>query len=189
MTGIPSSLNDVEDMIKVLDKEEGEKANALFFNTEASISVDKMLAQENVDKGGAGWGSFENKETFIKFGFDGWAFGGYEFYKKTWSLLNDPTGLSVENTGPTGAIHGILMPLGTVRTKTGYNSELSGGTSQPIRYLTLIYKEGNGISRDRSTHFYGRRFGDSTLDATGVDILSENGMILAGANKWMIFEG
>ena len=189
MTGLPASLADIDEIIKVLDKQSGEKSNGLFITTEASLALDNTIAKENMDSGGAGWGSFDNKESFIKFGFEGFSRGGYEFYKKTWKLLNDVTGLSVENTGEKGAIHGILMPLGTIKAQTGYNSSLSGKPIEHMKYLTLLYKEGNGINRKRQTIFYGRRFGNGREDITGVDILSETGLCLAGANRWMLFKG
>lgn len=189
MTGIPSSLDDMDEVIKVLDKESGEKSNGLFLTLEASLSLDNTIADANVDRGGAGWGSFDNKATAVKFGFDGWMRGGYEFYKKTWRLLNDVTGLSVENTGTAGAIHGIMMPFGTVKVQTGYNSSLSGTPVRSIKYLTLLHKEGNGLNRNRSTIFYGRRWGNGRKDVTGVDILSETGLCLAGANRWFAFVG
>lgn len=189
MTGMPASLADIDEIIKVLDKQSGEKSNGLFLTTEASLLLDNTIADENVNRNGAGWGSFDNKEAVVKFGFDGFIRGGYEFYKKTWRLLNDTTGLSVENTGAKGAIHGILMPLGTVKVQSGYNSSLSGNPVEHMKYLTLLYKEGNGISRKRQAVFYGRRFNNGLEDVTGVDILSETGLCLAGANRWMLFNG
>lgn len=187
--GIPQSLDEWGAVIKYLNKEGGEKSNCLWTNVDSSMAIDKIIANENYAKGGAGWGSFDNKEMAVKFGFDGFMFGGYEFYKKTWKLLDDPAGVSPENTGELGEIKGILMPMGGIRIQTGYNSSLSGALPPVIKYLTLLHKEGDGISRKRQTTFYGARVGNGREDVTGVDLLSERGLLLAGANRWGIFEG
>lgn len=187
--GMPQTLDEWTAIIKYLNKENGEKSNCLWLNVESNMLLDKMIAQENYDKGGAGWGAFDNKEMAVKFGFDSFMLGGYEFYKKTWNFLDDQAGISQENTGTLGEIRGILMPMGGIRVQTGYNSSLSGALPPVIKYLTLLYKEGDGISRRRRTTFYGARFNNGRDDVTGVDLTSERGLLLAGANRWGIFEG
>jgi hypothetical protein len=183
--GSPSTMADIDDIIMALDAEQGEKSNALFLKTEVSLAIDDLLAAENAEKNGAGWGCFANKDTAIKFGFDSFMRGGYNFYKCTWNLLNDPTG-----AGQLADVHGILMPIGQVRVKTGYNDSLSGDSEiTKINYLNLLYKAGNGDNRKKQITVYGRKVQNGRDDVTGIDITSETGLILCGANRWMLMQG
>lgn len=190
VTGIPETMDDWISVCKYLDKEEGEKRNMLFTTTDMSFAIDKMLADMGQGRATPDWGSFENNASMFKnLGFDGFGLGGYEFMKKSWKLLNDATGLSPESLGVGGVINGMLMPAGSVSTQIGTNAGLVGAETKRVKYLNVLYKAGNGIDRRLQTGFYGSRMNNGTEDVTGVTLLSEASLLLAGANRWMLFKG
>lgn len=192
MEGTISGLTDVESIIKRLDMVNGEKYNVLYLDTETSLSIDKWLGSV----GGAysaSWGYFENKDDMIKFGFDAFKMGGYEFYKTTWKMLKDPTALNPMNFAPSKQVHGIMIPMGNTVIQTGYNGDLSGETwSQNAPYITKLYKEMPGYSRELVTHFHGSQMVPDSTDTTdvfGINWLSEWGIRAIGMKKWLILEG
>lgn len=189
--GLISGTTDVESIIKRLDRVNGEKYNMMYLSTEASLEIDKWMA--NVGVNGPTWGYFDNSTEIIKFGFDGFQMGGYEFYKSTWKMLKDPTALNPENFAPENQIHGIMVPLGNTSIKTGYNGDLSGEAyTQSAPYITKLFKEMPGYSRELVTHFHGSQMVPDSTDTTdvfGINWLSEWGIRCVGLKKWTIFEG
>lgn len=187
--GVPKTMADWRSLVKRMDKVSGERYNSIFCDTDTSLAIDDMIATANKDMMTPGWGIFDNKERAVDFGFDAFRMGGYEFYKQTWKVLNDPTALAAENLGDANAIHGIMMPMGSIAAQTGYTDQLTNGEPERIDYLTYLYKEKPGYSRKLQTTFYGAASGNGRDDIMGIDWLSERGLLLAGAVKWFIFEG
>lgn len=189
ISGVPSALTDWEEIVKLLDKVQGESYNALFCTTEFSLNIDNMLANANrYNENTQNWGAFDNKESAIQFGFDSFSIGGKTFYKSTWKVLTDPTALAPENFSEASAIHAIMMPMGSVNVKGGYQSALSEQPAQHLNYLNILYRAGNGYDRYLVTKPYGDTPGD-TRDIIGISWLSETGAMLVAANRWGIFEG
>lgn len=193
-SGVVGSTTDVESIVKRLDRVNGEKYNMMYLSTEASLSIDKWIGSVGGNAAPT-WGYFGNDKDFLKFGFDGFSMGGYEFYKSTWKLLKDPTVLNPDNFPEDKQVHGIMMPLGNIVAQTGYNGDLSGNTTTArVPYITMLYKEMPGYSRKLVTTFHGSQrvpsqVGTDTNDLFGIDWLSEWGIRAMGLKRWMIFEG
>lgn len=190
--GLISSTEDIESLIKRLDKVNGEKYNMMYLSTDASLAIDKFLASVGGNSAPT-WGYFDNDKRVIKFGFEGFRMGGYEFYKSTWKLLKDPTVLNPDNFAPENQIHGVMIPLGNAVINTGYNGDLSGETrSINAPYITMLYKSMPGYNRKWVTHFHGSQMVPDSTDTTdvfGINWLTEWGLRCVGLKKWAIFEG
>ena len=189
VAGAPTTLADWEEIVKLIDKVQGESYNALFCTTEFSLGVDNMLANANrYNENTQNWGAFSNKDAAISFGFDSFSIGGKTFYKNTWKVLTDPTALAPENFSDASAIHALMMPMGNINVKGGYQSSLSQSPVESVNYLNILYRAGNGHNRMLVTKPYGDTPGD-TRDIIGISWLSEMGAMLVAANRWAIFEG
>lgn len=189
VAGMPTTLADWEDIVKMIDKVQGESYNAIFCTTDFALTTDHMLANANrYSENTQNWGAFSNKDNAIQFGFDSFSIGGKTFYKNTWKVLTDPTALAPENFSASSVINGLMMPMGNINVKGGYQSALSESPVQSVNYLNTLYRAGNGYNRLLVTKPYGDTPGD-TRDIIGISWLTERGVMLVAANRWAIFEG
>lgn len=182
--GIPSTMQDFDDILNRLDKEGSIAENTLFINRSFSLSIDDMLAAQNsYGVGGTSYGLFDNdKEMALNLGFTGFRRGSYDFYKTDWKYLNDAT-LRGGIVG--GVVNGVMVPAGTMSV---YDQVIGKNLKRP--FLHVRYRQSETENRRYKTWMTGSAGGaqTSSLDAMEVHFLSERALCTLGANNFFIFE-
>jgi len=181
-TGSIAARTDLEELIKVLDKEGAIQENVLFVNRTKSFEIDNVLAaQNNSGASTSSYGLFDNDEEMaISLGFKGFNLG-YDFYKTDWKYLNDAT------TGAlTSAVDGVLVPAGTT---TIYDQVLGKNAVRP--FLHVKYRKSEAEDRKYKSWITGSAGNagmTSDLDAMEVHFLSERALCVHGANNFILMK-
>lgn len=172
---------DIENIIKVLDKEGAIQENVIFNNRAKSFEIDNVLAGlNNFGSSGASFGLFDNDESMaLELGFKGFNLG-YDFYKTDWKYLNDPT-----TGGLTSGVDGLIVPVGS---KTIYDQVL--GKNATVPFLHVKYRKSEAEDRKYKSWVVGSAGGASTsdLDAMQVHFLSERALCVMGANNFVLLK-
>jgi hypothetical protein len=180
-TGAITEREDIENIIKILDKEGAIQENVLFVNRKTSFEIDKTLASiSNANTALASYGLFDNDENMaLNLGFKGFNLG-YDFYKSDWKYLNDAT-----TRGYVTDIDGILVPAGTT---TVYDQVIGKNAKRP--FLHVRYRKSETEDRKYKSWVVGSAGGASNtdLDAMAVHFLSERALITLGANNFMLLK-
>lgn len=180
-TGSIADRSDLENLVKVLDKEGAIQENVLFVNRAKSFEIDQVLAaQNNFGSSGASYGMFDNDEDMaLSLGFKGFNLG-YDFYKSDWKYLNDPT-----TGGLTSGVDGLLVPAGT----TSVYDEVMG-ESVVLPFLHVKYRQTATENRKYKSWLVGSAGGasNSDTDAMAVHFLSERALCVMGANNFIIMK-
>lgn len=180
-TGAITDRDDLENIIKVLDKEGAIQENVLFVNRKTSFEIDKVLAaQNNFGSSGASYGLFDNDtDMALNLGFRGFNLG-YDFYKTDWKYLNDAT-----LRGSISDIDGVLVPAGTL---TVYDQVLGKNAKRP--FLHVRYRKSEMEDRKYKSWVVGSAGGasNSDIDSMAVNFLSERALVVLGANNFMLFK-
>jgi len=181
-TGAIADRTDIENIIKVLDKEGAIQENVLFVNRSLSFQIDTTLAGLNVNGtlGAASYGLFDNDtDMALNLGFKGFNLG-YDFYKSDWKYLNDATTGGLVNT-----VNGVLVPAGTL---TVYDQVLGKNAKRP--FLHTRYRKSETEDRKYKSWIIGSAGGatNSEVDSMSVNFLSERALVVLGANNFMIFK-
>ena len=181
-TGSIAARTDIEELIKVLDKEGAIQENVMFVNRTKSFEIDTVLAaQNNSGASTASYGLFDNDESMaLNLGFQGFNLG-YDFYKTDWKYLNDAT------TGAlTSAVDGVIVPAGTT---TIYDQVLGKNATRP--FLHVKYRKSEAEDRKYKSWVVGSAGGagmSSDLDAMQVHFLSERALCVHGANNFILLK-
>jgi hypothetical protein len=182
--GIPSTMQDFDDILNRLDKEGSIAENTLFINRAFSLSIDDMLAAQNsYGVGGTSYGLFDNdKEMALNLGFTGFRRGSYDFYKTDWKYLNDA---SLRGGIVGGIVNGVMVPAGAMSV---YDQVIGKNLKRP--FLHVRYRQSETENRRYKTWMTGSAGGaqTSSLDAMEVHFLSERALCTLGANNFFIFE-
>jgi hypothetical protein len=180
-TGSVADRADLENMVKILDKEGAIQENVLFVNRAKSFEIDQVLAsQNNFGSSGASYGMFDNEENMaLELGFQGFNLG-YDFYKTDWKYLNDPT-----TGGLTSGVDGLLVPAGT----TSVYDEVMG-ESVVLPFLHVKYRQTATENRKYKSWLVGSAGGasNSDTDAMAVHFLSERALCVMGANNFILLK-
>jgi hypothetical protein len=180
-SGAITERTDLENIIKVLDKEGAIQENVLFVNRKTSFEIDTVLAaQNNFGSSGASYGLFDNEQDMaLNLGFKGFNLG-YDFYKTDWKYLNDAT-----TRGSISDIDGVLVPAGTM---TIYDQVLGKNAKRP--FLHTRYRKSETEDRKYKSWIVGSAGGasNSELDAMQVNFLSERALVVLGANNFMLLK-
>lgn len=180
-TGSIATRADIEEYIKVLDKEGAIQENVMFVNRAKSFEIDTVLAaQNNFGSSGASYGMFDNDESMaLSLGFKGFNLG-YDFYKTDWKYLNDPT-----TGGLTSGVDGLIVPAGT----TSVYDEVMG-ESVVLPFLHVKYRQTATENRKYKSWLIGSAGGanNSDTDAMAVHFLSERALCVMGANNFILLK-
>ena len=172
---------DIENIIKVLDKEGAIQENVVFNNRAKSFEIDNVLAGlNNFGASGASFGLFDNDEAMaLSLGFKGFNLG-YDFYKTDWKYLNDPT-----TGGLSSGVDGLIVPVGST---TIYDQVL--GKNATVPFLHVKYRKSEAEDRKYKSWVVGSAGGASTsdLDAMQVHFLSERALCVMGANNFVLLK-
>ena len=175
--GYMSSLTDIDDLIKVLDKQGGAMEYAVYSNRTQSLKLDDLVALANQGAGASGssYGVFNNDANMaVTLGFKSFNRGGYTFHNKSWKLLNDPTLL-----GMSEAYKFAMIPMDTV-------VDGKSGISAPS--LELNYKAADGYSREMEHWLTGAARGvyNDTVDRLQMNYRSECNLVTRAANRFVL---
>ena len=140
---VQSRRTDIEEIIKVLDKEGAIQENVMFVNRSKSFEIDTVLADKTTRASTASYGLFDNEEDMaLNLGFKGFNLG-YDFYKTDSKYLNDPT------KGLTSDVDGVLVPAGTT---TIYDQVLGKNNSS---FLHVKYRKSEAEDRKHKSWVVG----------------------------------
>ena len=185
--GENSGFNDLDALIKEMDKNGCPPEYAMYVNTDQSLALDDMLANgiaTQVTAGLAGqFGAFGNSaDMAVNLGFKSFTRGGYTFHKKTWKLLNDPTLMGIDGIAANLAA-GVCIPLTTV-------ADPKSGNRAPA--LEMNYKASNGYSREMEHWVTGGGvlgFTNDTKDVARFHYRSECNLVTRAANQHILIKG
>ena len=181
-----TTLADLDDVVKELDKQGAGPEYALYVDRIQDLAIDDMIA------GGLGssmtsgvatqFGAFNNSaDMAVALGFKSLSRGGYTFHKHSWKLLNDPTQLGIVNgtADDLSPYAGVMIPLSTV-------VDAKTGDRNPS--LEINYKSSNGYSREMEHWLTGSVLGASnaTADLTQFNYRSEVALITRAANRHVV---
>jgi len=182
-SGLINTIAEVDDIVKVFDKEGAASEYALYVNRAQDLAIDDMLAAGQLASGtaattvgAAAFGSFNNSaDTAITLGFRSFARGGYTFHKHDWKLLNDPTLLADSD------FYGAAVPMTQV-------ADAKTGEKAPA--LEMNYKAANGYSREMEHWMIGSVLGASNATKDNVEFhyRSECNLITRAANRHMLIK-
>jgi len=182
-SGLINTIAEVDDIVKVFDKEGAASEYALYVNRAQDLAIDDMLAAGQLASGtaattvgAAAFGSFNNSpETALTLGFRSFARGGYTFHKHDWKLLNDPTLLADSD------FYGVAVPMAQV-------ADAKTGEKAPA--LEMNYKAANGYSREMEHWMIGSVLGASNATKDNVEFhyRSECNLITRAANRHMLIK-
>ena len=181
-----SSIADIDDIIKQLDKEGAPAEYAMYLNRTQDLAIDDMLAAgiaTSVTAGLSGqFGAFNNDaDLAVQLGFKSFTRGGYTFHKHDWKLLNDPTLL-----GASTVYQGAMVPMTQV-------VDPKSGAKAPA--LEMNYKAANGYSREMEHWVTGggvlgfNNNGDTGKDTATFHYRSEINLITRAANQHVALKG
>ena len=182
-SGLINTISEVDDIVKVFDKEGAASEYALYVNRAQDLAIDDMLAAGQLASGtsattvgAAAFGSFQNSpETALTLGFRSFARGGYTFHKHDWKLLNDPTLLADSD------FYGVAVPMAQV-------ADAKTGEKAPA--LEMNYKAANGYSREMEHWMIGSVLGASNATKDNVEFhyRSECNLITRAANRHLLIK-
>lgn len=182
-SGLINTITEVDDIVKVFDKEGAASEYALYVNRAQDLAIDDMLAAGQLASGtsattvgAAAFGSFQNSpETALTLGFRSFARGGYTFHKHDWKLLNDPTLLADSD------FYGVAVPMAQV-------ADAKTGEKAPA--LEMNYKAANGYSREMEHWMIGSVLGASNATKDNVEFhyRSECNLITRAANRHLLIK-
>lgn len=193
--GLISTLADWKAIVKVLDRVHGESSYYGYFDRDQTNAVDEFLAGLNKhETNSANYGIFDNdpgmaKQKALDLGFSGFKWNDYSFYKQTWNVLKDPTKFGSVNIPTSAKVHGVLFPNGTTPTA---ENPLTGAPAVRVPYVTLMYKEMPGYSRQLEKFFLGSgRIATPTTaeDSLQMVLRSERLIRTVGARKQILIAG
>jgi len=176
--GYLDSLADVDDIVKVLDKEGGASEYAMYVNRVQDLHLDDLISTvgDTTTTGAAKFGSFQNSpETALTLGFRSFNRAGYSFHKHDWKLLNDPTLLADSDFA------GVCVPMSQV-------ADAKTGDKAPA--LEMNYKAANGYSREMEHWMIGSILGASNATKDNVEFhyRSECNLITRAANRHILIK-
>ena len=182
-SGLINTIGEVDDIVKVFDKEGAASEYAMYVNRAQDLAIDDMLAAGQLASGtsattvgAAAFGSFSNSaDTALNLGFRSFARGGYTFHKHDWKLLNDPTLLAGSD------FYGVAVPMAQV-------ADAKTGEKAPA--LEMNYKAANGYSREMEHWMIGSVLGASNATKDNVEFhyRSEANLITRAANRHLLIK-
>ena len=182
-SGLINTISEVDDIVKVFDKEGAASEYAMYVNRAQDLAIDDMLAAGQLASGtaattvgAAAFGSFSNSaDTALNLGFRSFARGGYTFHKHDWKLLNDPTLLAGSD------FFGVAVPMAQV-------ADAKTGEKAPA--LEMNYKAANGYSREMEHWMIGSVLGASNATKDNVEFhyRSEANLITRAANRHLLIK-
>ena len=178
--GAFAALSDLDDTIKLLDKQGAPAEYAVYLNRTQDLAFDDLIAggiSAGVTSGVAGqFGTFNNdRDMAVNLGFTSFLRGSYTFHKHSWKLLNEPTLLA------NSAFQGVMIPVTKV-------ADPRTGEKSPA--LEMNYKATNGYSREMEHWMTGSILGVSNTneDSLQFNYRSECNLVTRAANQHVLIK-
>jgi len=178
--GAFAALSDLDDTIKLLDKQGAPAEYAVYLNRTQDLAFDDLIANgisAGVTSGVAGqFGTFNNdRDMAVNLGFTSFLRGSYTFHKHSWKLLNEPTLLA------NSAFQGVMIPVTKV-------ADPRTGEKSPA--LEMNYKATNGYSREMEHWMTGSILGVSNTneDSLQFNYRSECNLVTRAANQHVLIK-
>ena len=178
--GAFAALSDLDDVIKLLDKQGAPAEYAVYLNRTQDLAFDDLIANgisAGVTSGVAGqFGTFNNdRDMAVNLGFTSFLRGSYTFHKHSWKLLNEPTLLA------NSAFQGVMIPVTKV-------ADPRTGEKSPA--LEMNYKATNGYSREMEHWMTGSILGVSNTneDSLQFNYRSECNLVTRAANQHVLIK-
>jgi hypothetical protein len=189
LVGANAGFQDLDALIKEMDKNGCPAEYAFYANTRQDLLVDDMLAAGIATANSAGlagsFGAFNNdKDMAVNLGFKSFSRGGYTFHKHSWKLLNDPTLLGLDAVSQR-LVAGVMIPLAQV---------IDPKTGNKAPALEMCYKAANGYSREMEHWMTGGGVLGYTNEPNGKDVAkfhyrSETCLVTRAANQHILIQG
>lgn len=140
-----SSVTDLENIIKHLDKVNGSGVNLFLTNRATEFAFDQLGRTFNATYGGSATqsnyvGEYYNEKDkkILKLGFRGFSHGGYVMLKQGWKFLKENTFLGNSAIGDDSVINFLMIPVGMTPVSEGDQS-LEFNTSPIMKnYMTVM---------------------------------------------------
>lgn len=178
--GAFSALSDLDDVIKLLDKQGAPAEYAVYLNRTQDLAFDDLIAagiSAGVTSGVAGqFGTFNNdRDMAVNLGFTSFLRGSYTFHKHSWKLLNEPTLLA------SSAFQGVMIPVTKV-------ADPRTGEKSPA--LEMNYKATNGYSREMEHWMTGSILGvtNTNEDSLQFNYRTECNLVTRAANQHVLIK-
>ena len=178
--GAFAALSDLDDVIKLLDKQGAPAEYAVYLNRTQDLAFDDLIAggiSAGVTSGVAGqFGTFNNdRDMAVNLGFTSFLRGSYTFHKHSWKLLNEPTLLA------SSSFQGCMIPVTKV-------ADPRTGEKSPA--LEMNYKATNGYSREMEHWMTGSILGVSNTneDSLQFNYRTECNLVTRAANQHVILK-
>ena len=156
LSGSTIVMNDIDDMLKSLNKYKGAKHNMLNVGIDLRADLDDLLgAQNKMASDGKNFGQFSDAlaKKGIRMEFDFFQRLGYKIMLNTYDVFNHPELLGATGFSYSGS--GFMTPLGSEKEK-------NTGSTKP--YVGIRYKALDGYSRLREHWVTGGANGVYTND-------------------------
>ena len=178
--GAFAALSDLDDVIKLLDKQGAPAEYAVYLNRTQDLAFDDLIAagiSAGVTSGVAGqFGTFNNdRDMAVNLGFTSFLRGSYTFHKHSWKLLNEPTLLA------SSSFQGCMIPVTKV-------ADPRTGEKSPA--LEMNYKATNGYSREMEHWMTGSILGvtNTNEDSLQFNYRSECNLVTRAANQHVLIK-
>lgn len=176
------ATDELSDIVFRIKQEGGATDYAWWKDHVQSAAFRKMLANENAYyTAGANYGNFDNRpEMALHLGFKSVYIDGVTFHSQELRTLDEPQLLGAAAISNT-SIQSLLMPMGD-------KTVMEEGSKYDMPYLTIRYRQKNGMNRYKKTKFFGGPYGtDHKLDTMEMHIETEMSNQVIGANQFFVF--
>ena len=172
LTGL--TIQDLEDIVVVLDKQKGSKENMMLNGIQLNGQIDRELGDRFVN-GGITYGMFQMDEAkHVDLGFKTVSVNGYTFHKKVLDAFND-----LQSTGADGygfPYEGMILPSDTV-------TDPGSGLRVPSMRLRYLQNAGGESQEMKVAYVNNFETGDNGEDTEEVRYKSYCGIEIFAANR------
>lgn len=176
-----TALTDIDDIVKILDKQRGSMENLWLAGINQDLNIDNVLINQTIN-GGISYNTFgegDQKQKGIDLGFSTFVKGSYVFHKKKLTEFNHPN--VTGSTGHTWPDSGMIIP-----TDSGTDAK----SSKTIESIKLRYKASPEHDR-RFRHWTtgaSSKLGKTDVDELNLHYLSEKGLEMFGLHRYILVE-
>ncbi|CAL2094785.1 hypothetical protein [Tenacibaculum sp. 190524A02b] len=177
-----SNIEELSDIAFRIKQQGGTNNYSWWKDHKQCAAFRQMLSGVNAHyTNGADYGMFKNsKDTALELGFKSVHIDGITFHSSELKTLDEPQLLGSENFKNT-SIQSLMIPMGETNV-------LEEGNKFTRPFLTIRYRQKNGINRYRKTKFFGGDYGTPhKKDTMEMHIETEMTNQVIGANKYFVF--
>ncbi len=189
-TDLLSSIDDLESLIRHLDKVNGAGINLFLCNRYQSFAFDTLGRTFNSTYGASGTlanhiGTYSNQEAdkILRLGDYGFHYGGYTFLKQDWKYLNENTFRGNAAVKGADLINFLLVPVGMTPVSEGDQTLAHNPTTTLRNYMTKFALRDYDTWTEGGAWVSPRTSGD---DSFKVHFLEESLIAVFNAEKFVM---